>query len=96
MKLSKAGVALIGVQVSGGAATGTVTLTAKLGRRTVRIGSARVTLPGRPHGEGEGQGVQGGPARRRPARAARGRDAVGARRGAGKRGGAPQALTATS
>ena len=45
MKLSKAGVALIGVQVRGGAATGTLTLTAKLGRRTVRIGSTRVALP---------------------------------------------------
>jgi hypothetical protein len=45
VKLSKAGVALIPVQVSGGGATGTLTLTAKLGRRTVRIGSARVTLP---------------------------------------------------
>jgi hypothetical protein len=33
------------VKVSGGGATGTVTLSAKLGRRTVKIGSARVTLP---------------------------------------------------
>ena len=45
VKLSKAGVAVIGVQLRGGAATGTLTLTAKLGRRTVRIGSARVALP---------------------------------------------------
>ena len=46
MKLSKAGVALIAAcRCSGGGATGTVTLTAKLGRKTVRIGSARVTLP---------------------------------------------------
>ena len=45
VKLSKAGVALIAAQVRGAAATGTVTLTAKLGRKTVRIGSARVTLP---------------------------------------------------
>jgi pimeloyl-ACP methyl ester carboxylesterase len=45
VKLSKAGVAQIGVQVRGGEATGTLTLAAKLGRRTVRIGSARVTLP---------------------------------------------------
>jgi hypothetical protein len=45
LKLSKAGVASIRVKVSGGGATGTVTLSAKLGRRTVKIGSARVTLP---------------------------------------------------
>ena len=45
VRLSKAGVALIAAQVRGGAASGTVTLTAKLGRRTVRIGSARVVLP---------------------------------------------------
>jgi hypothetical protein len=30
---------------AGANATGTLTLTAKLGRRTVRIGSTRVTLP---------------------------------------------------
>ena len=45
VRLSKAGVALIAAQVRGGVASGTVTLTAKLGRRTVRIGSARVVLP---------------------------------------------------
>jgi hypothetical protein len=45
VKLSKAGVASIGAQLRGGSATGTLTLSAKLGRRTVRIGSARVTLP---------------------------------------------------
>ena len=45
VKLSKAGVASITAQLRGGSATGTLTLSAKLGRRTVRIGSARVTLP---------------------------------------------------
>ena len=96
VKLSKAGVALIAVQVSGGGATGTVTLTAKLGRRTVRIGSARVTLPA---GRTVKAKVKVSKAARRAvgrARAARRRDAVGARRGPGKRGRAPPALTATS
>ena len=45
VKLSKAGVARIAAKVDGGAATGTLTLTAKLGRRQVRIGSARVAMP---------------------------------------------------
>jgi pimeloyl-ACP methyl ester carboxylesterase len=44
VKLSKAGVVQIPVRASADA-TGAVTLTAKLGRKTVRIGSARVTLP---------------------------------------------------
>jgi hypothetical protein len=44
VKLSRAGVALIAAQLRGGAATGTLSLTAKLGRKSVRIGSARVTL----------------------------------------------------
>jgi hypothetical protein len=44
VKLTKAGVARIPVR-AGADATGTLTLTAKLGRRTVRIGSTRVTLP---------------------------------------------------
>jgi pimeloyl-ACP methyl ester carboxylesterase len=44
VKLSKTGVATIASQLRGGSATGTLTLTAKLGRRTVRIGSARVAL----------------------------------------------------
>ena len=45
VKLSKAGVARIAARVDGGAGTGTLTLTAKLGRRQVRIGSARVVMP---------------------------------------------------
>ena len=45
VKLSKAGVARVAAKVDGGAATGTLTLTAKLGRRQVRIGSARVAMP---------------------------------------------------
>jgi hypothetical protein len=45
MRLTKAGVAAIPVQLRGGSSTGVVALTAKLGRRTVRIGSARVALP---------------------------------------------------
>jgi hypothetical protein len=36
---------VIAAQLRGGSATGTVTLTARLGRRNARIGSARVTLP---------------------------------------------------
>ena len=96
MKLSKAGVALIGAQVSGGGATGTVTLTAKLGRRTVRIGSARVTLPA-------GRTVKAKVKVSKAARRAVGRRGLRAvatlaraRRGPGKRGRAPPALTATS
>jgi hypothetical protein len=45
VKLSRAGVAAIAAKVTGGDAAGTVTLTAKLKRKRVRIGSARVTLP---------------------------------------------------
>ena len=45
VKLSRTGVAVIAARLEGGTATGTLSLTAKLGRRTVRIGSARVTLP---------------------------------------------------
>lgn len=45
VKLSRAGVASIAARVTGGDAAGTVTLSAKLKRKTVRIGSARVTLP---------------------------------------------------
>ena len=45
VKLSRAGVATIAARLDGGGATGTLSLTAKLGRRTLRIGSARVTLP---------------------------------------------------
>ena len=45
VKLSKARVASIPVKLSGAAATGTVTLSAKVGRRTVKLGSARVALP---------------------------------------------------
>jgi hypothetical protein len=45
VKLSKAGVATISARLQGGTAAGTLTLTAKVGRKTVRIGSARVTLP---------------------------------------------------
>ena len=41
VKLTKAGVAKVSVTGSG---TGTLTLTAKVGKKTVRIGSARVTL----------------------------------------------------
>ena len=37
--------ALIAAQVRGGAASGTVTLTAKRGRRTAHIASGRVVLP---------------------------------------------------
>jgi hypothetical protein len=44
VKLSRTGVATIASQLRGGSATGTLTLTAKLGRRTVRIGNARVAL----------------------------------------------------
>jgi len=45
LKLSRAGIATIAARLEGGTASGTLTLTAKLGRRTLRIGSARVTLP---------------------------------------------------
>jgi pimeloyl-ACP methyl ester carboxylesterase len=45
VKLSKAGVAAVRVQLRGGSGTGVVALTANLGRRTVRIGSAHVALP---------------------------------------------------
>jgi hypothetical protein len=45
VKLSRAGVAVVAARLDGGSATGTITLSAKLGRRTVRIGAARVTLP---------------------------------------------------
>lgn len=44
VKLTRSGVAAIRVRVDGGAATGTLRLTARLGRRTVRIGGARVVL----------------------------------------------------
>ena len=96
MKLSKAGVALIAAQVSGGAATGTVTLTAKLGRRTVRIGSARVTLPA-------GRTVKAKVKVTKAARRAVGRRGLRAvatlsvpGAAPAQRGRAPQALTATS
>lgn len=45
VKLSRAGVATIAARLDGGTAAGRLTLTAKLGRRTRQIGSARVTLP---------------------------------------------------
>jgi hypothetical protein len=45
VKLTKAGIAAIAVRLQGSSATGTVKLTAKLGRKTRQIGSARVTLP---------------------------------------------------
>jgi hypothetical protein len=45
VKLSRTGVATIAARLDGGTASARLTLTAKLGRRTLRIGSARVTLP---------------------------------------------------
>jgi pimeloyl-ACP methyl ester carboxylesterase len=45
VKLSRTGVATIAARLEGGTASGRLSLTAKLGRRTLRIGSARVSLP---------------------------------------------------
>jgi hypothetical protein len=45
VKLSRAGVATIAARLEGGTAAGRLTLTAKLGRKTRQIGSARVMLP---------------------------------------------------
>jgi hypothetical protein len=45
LKLSRSGVATMTARLDGGAAEGTITLTARIGRRRVRIGSTRVALP---------------------------------------------------